>query len=29
MNFRSDNVLGCPPEVLDAMARVNDTPTHP
>lgn len=29
MNFRSDNILGCPPAILDAMARVNDTPTHP
>lgn len=29
MNFRSDNVLGCPPAILDAIARVNDTPTHP
>ncbi|MFN8060161.1 MAG: beta-eliminating lyase-related protein [Vicinamibacterales bacterium] len=29
MNFRSDNVLGCAPEILDALARVNDTPTHP
>lgn len=29
MNFRSDNILGCPAAILDAMARVNDTPTHP
>jgi threonine aldolase len=29
MNFRSDNILGCPPAILDAIARVNDTPTHP
>jgi len=29
MNFRSDNILGCPPAILEAMARVNDTPTHP
>ena len=29
MNFRSDNTLGCPREILDAMAAVNDTPTHP
>jgi threonine aldolase len=29
MNFRSDNILGCPPAILDALARVNDTPTHP
>ena len=29
MNFRSDNILGCPPAVLDAITRVNDTPTHP
>ena len=29
MNFRSDNILGCPPAILEAMARVNGTPTHP
>lgn len=29
MNFRSDNIYGCPPAILDAIARVNDTPTHP
>ena len=29
MNFRSDNILGCPPAILEALARVNDTPTHP
>ena len=29
MNFRSDNILGCPTEVLEALSRVNDTPTHP
>ncbi len=29
MNFRSDNILGCPPAILEAIARVNDTPTHP
>lgn len=29
MNFRSDNVLGCPSQILDAMARANDAPAHP
>jgi threonine aldolase len=29
MNFRSDNILGCAPEVVEAMARVNETPAHP
>lgn len=29
MNFRSDNILGCPPAILEAMARVNATATHP
>jgi threonine aldolase len=29
MNFRSDNILGCPPAILAAIASVNDTPTHP
>jgi len=29
MNFRSDNIFGCPAAVLDAIARVNETPTHP
>ena len=29
MNFRSDNILGCPPQILEAMARANDVVTHP
>lgn len=29
MNFRSDNILGCPPEILAALARANDVVTHP
>lgn len=29
MNFRSDNILGCPPQILEAMARANDVITHP
>jgi threonine aldolase len=29
MNFRSDNIHGCPAAILDAIASVNDTPTHP
>jgi threonine aldolase len=29
MNFRSDNIFGCPPSVLEAIAAVNETPTHP
>lgn len=29
MNFRSDNVLGCPPQILDAMVRANAAPAHP
>ncbi|MEI6246773.1 MAG: beta-eliminating lyase-related protein [Acidobacteriota bacterium] len=29
MNFRSDNILGCPPVILDALARANTAPAHP
>lgn len=29
MNFRSDNILGCPPQILDALARANAEPAHP
>lgn len=29
MNFRSDNILGCPPQILDAIVRANEVPTHP
>ncbi len=29
MNFRSDNILGCPPQILEAIAKANDAATHP
>ena len=29
MNFRSDNILGCPPLILEALARANGAPVHP